>query len=94
MLPTSPIVWAAVASIDLDPRYLLHIGPISGKPNQRIIAGSNEYGMPIICFAAREFTDMVKEEEGHGQTGRSRLFWTSQLGLLNGEDKINFSSGN
>ena len=94
MLPTSPIVWAAVASIDFDPRHLLHIGPISGKPIQRILAGSNGGGMPIMCFAAREITDMVKEEEGHGQTGRSRLSRTSQVGLLNGEDKVNLSSGN
>ena len=50
--------------------------------------------MPIMCFAAREITDMVKEEEGHGQTGRSRLSRTSQVGLLNGEDKVNLSSGN
>ena len=48
--------------------------------------------MAVIFLAAKKITEMVKEEKGYGQTGRSRLSRTSQEGLQSGENKINVSS--
>ena len=58
------------------------------------LAGFNGDGMPVIFLAAKEITEMVKEEKGYGQTGRSRLSRTSQEGFQSSEDKINISCVN